>query len=397
MGTSSTVVCAITGATTRWAFSRLTTSTPPTAATAIFTVGPDRRITSVNEELCRITGYGRAELLGKSCGILCDEGARGCPLGQSGEDSLPVRSQCRIHHRDGGLLTILKNARTFQDGQNRTAMIIESFVDVTELVRAREELRVLNIGLEAIVQQRTLEVQDLLAQKDSFIRQLGHDLQTPLTPLVALLPMIAKELGSSRLREMVHVSIDNVSYIRQLVERTLRLARISASEMGLDIQSVDLLTLTRNATASLAHGLGDKQIVVVNEIVTPLEVWADPLHLREVMDNVLTNAVKYMGGPGTISISARRVGESVRVEIADTGIGMTAEQTARATQEFYKADESRHDRSSIGLGLSICQRIVQAHGGSLRIESPGLGHGSVVSFTLRPIDQPRAAPHETVG
>ena len=89
-----------------------------------------------------------------------------------------------------------------------------------------------------------------------------------------------------------------------------------------------------------------------------------------------------MGGPGTISVDLRQDANETVVSIADTGIGMTDEQLAHVFDEFYKADPARHDRSSAGLGLSICQFIMERHGGRIWAESSGLGQGSRFCFSL---------------
>ncbi len=112
-------------------------------------------------------------------------------------------------------------------------------------------------------------------------------------------------------------------------------------------------------------------------------VSADPLYLRELLENIVSNAVKYSDRGGSITIDATKDGEEITVSIADSGIGMTSDQVSKMFQEFYKADPSRHDRSSVGLGLSICKRIVDRQGGRIWAESAGPGEGTTVCFTLR--------------
>lgn len=367
------------------------------AATAIYTVDAQRRIVSVNDEFCRITGYSEKEVVGQECGVLhCPTCQEGCildlPAGRQGK----YRLQCTIHAKDGRLLTIMKNSIVLDgEGQNR-ASVIESFVDVTELVAAREELHELNRNLERKVEQRTSEVKQLLRQKDQFINQLGHDLKTPLTPLVALLPILSGEVQSDRGREILDVAVDNVSYMRNLMEKTLELARMNASTFELTLQRVDLLSETRNIIAGLRQPLDEAGIAVDNRITRPTTVLADPLRLREVFHNLIANAIKYTDGPGRISVDAKPVGMQVEVAFADTGIGMGPDQLANAFNEFYKADESRHDRASVGLGLAICRRIIDRHGGTISIDSDGPGQGTCVRFTLPaagPVDA--SEPHSS--
>ncbi len=260
-----------------------------------------------------------------------------------------------------------------------------------DLLHTREQLHVLNQDLEDKVQQRTAEVRDLLQQKDRFVSQLGHDLKTPLTPLVGLLPLLERMVEDPRARRMLAVLQDNVTYMNHLVEQTLDLARMNTGGLGLQWSRVDLQTLTRNVIASLADPLSQREIRVDNLIVGPVSVWADPMRLREVLTNLLDNAMKYTEGPGAITFSARRCGQQVELSIADTGIGMTPEQADHAFDEFYKADSSRHDRQSNGLGLTICRRIIEAHGGSIHLTSDGEGKGTTARLLL-PAHEAEQAP-----
>ena len=104
--------------------------------------------------------------------------------------------------------------------------------------------------------------------------------------------------------------------------------------------------------------------------------------MNELLDNIINNAIKYTPGGGKITVKARKLNGEVEVSIHDTGIGMTKEQIKHIFEEFYKADKSRHDVDSSGLGLSICKKIVEGHGGRIWAESPGLGKGSTFYFTL---------------
>lgn len=125
-------------------------------------------------------------------------------------------------------------------------------------------------------------------------------------------------------------------------------------------------------------------MTVVHKIDASIIVEADKLRLVELFNNLITNAVKYTPkGNGTITIDAKQDSEFVTVSIRDAGIGMTVAQQGRIFDEFYKADTSRHEMDSSGLGLSICKRIVERHGGQIWAESEGLGKGSTFHFTLK--------------
>ena len=237
--------------------------------------------------------------------------------------------------------------------------------------------------LEQRVRERTAEVQTLLAQKDAFIAQLGHDLKTRLTPVIALLPVLRKRAEDPKSRELIDVITKNVSYVQELVVKILELAKLSAPDAGMILKDTSLSSQVNNVLEDRRTIFEEKKIRVENRINEEIIVKADSLRLQEALDNIIGNAVKFSHADGTMIIDAKKDSDFVIVSVKDTGIGMTAEQLGRIFDELYKADSSRHELDSTGLGLSICKRIVEKHGGKIWAESQGLGKGSTLFFTLR--------------
>jgi PAS domain S-box-containing protein len=253
-----------------------------------------------------------------------------------------------------------------------------------ELNAARNQLALLNQGLEAKVKERTAEVEMLLKQKDEFISQLGHDLKTPLTPLNALLPLMRQQEHDTKIQELLDVCINNVQYMKNLVIRTLELAQLNSPTTVLNIDDVSLIDEVNEVLKGKLLVFVDNNITVNNNIKNNLIVQADSILLKELFDNIIVNAVKYSTKEEhlNITVDAKEEQDQVVIAIKDTGIGMSSEQLANIFHEFYKADSSRHSLDSTGLGLSICKRIVEKHGGKIWAESPGLGKGSTFYFSL---------------
>jgi len=126
----------------------------------------------------------------------------------------------------------------------------------------------------------------------------------------------------------------------------------------------------------------ENSIEIDNKISDKTIIKADKLKLTELFDNLFSNSVKYSPDGGTITIDAKQDTDFVTVSIKDTGMGMTDEQLSHIFDEFYKVDEARHDFYSSGIGLSICERIVEKHGGKIWAESKGEGKGMTMFFTL---------------
>jgi len=268
--------------------------------------------------------------------------------------------------------------------ENAEKQIKEQNVD---LKTAQKELHVLNRDLEDKVKERTTEVEALLKQKDEFIGQLGHDLKNPLTPLVGLLPILEEREKDPNVKEHFRVVLRNVDYMRDIVFKTLQLARLRSPNTQFDIQDVDLRAEFDNVIANQQLFFQENHMDVENGVGEGIIVQADKLRLDELISNLFTNAVKYSSEDGgKITVDAKKNGGFIIISMHDTGIGMTEEQIKHIFDEFYKADKSRHDMDSSGLGLAISKRIVEKHGGKIWAESQGPGKGSIFYFTLK-LDQ----------
>lgn len=271
------------------------------------------------------------------------------------------------------------------------ARTIELEMKNKELVSAQNTLKFLNRNLEVTVNDRTKEIQRLLKQKDEFVNQLGHDLKNPLGPLVSLVPLLEKREEDLKYREMLTVINRNVGYMTNLVTKTLQLARLNSPNTKFTFEHTNLLQELNEVISANKIMFESKDIHVETMVPETITLSADKLRMHELFNNLFNNAVKYSENGGRILINAEESENSVTITVTDTGIGMTQEQLERVFDEFYKADPSRHDFDSSGLGVSICKRIVERHGGRIWVESEGLGKGSSFSFTI-PLNQPADTP-----
>ena len=247
-----------------------------------------------------------------------------------------------------------------------------------------EQLKKMNSELEEKVRERTQQVEALLRQKDAFINQLGHDLKNPLGPIINLLPILEKEEKDPEKKKMFQVVLRNVDYMKNLVVKTIELARLNSMNIRLNFEKINLrkeidYVIEKNKMLFL-----EKNVKIFNNVPRWLSVEADRLLFDELCNNLLNNAVKYSMEGGKVIIDAVEKNGEIIVSFKDEGIGMTPGQINYIFDEFYKADESRHDFDSSGLGLAISKRIIEKHGGRIWAESPGVGQGSTFYFTLKP-------------
>ena len=251
-----------------------------------------------------------------------------------------------------------------------------------DLRKAHEGLSSLNKNLERNVKERTAEVEKLLKQKDEFIGQLGHDLKNPLGPLINLLPILEEGEADPERKEIFEVLNRNVSHMKNLVTKTIQLARLSSPSTKLSVEDTNLLSEVDDVIEKSKLLFEENNIEIENKIGKDIMVKADKLRLTELFDNLIDNSVKYSPDGGKITIDVEKNEDFVTVSIKDTGMGITKEQLNYIFDEFYKADVSRHDFDSSGLGMPIAKRIVEKHGGRIWAESQGLGKGTTMFFTI---------------
>ncbi len=251
-----------------------------------------------------------------------------------------------------------------------------------DLIKARKELNVLNKNLEKRIKKRTEEVEQLLKQKDEFINQLSHDLKSPLMPLTVLIPILEKKETDENKLEILKVLHRNVQYMRNIAVKTLELAKLNSPKTKFSLEKIDLKEEIKKIIKNKKTLFIDKKLEVKNNITKTLIVNVDKLRLEELISNLLENSVKFSNYNGKIIIDAKKEKDYAKISIKDTGMGMTKQQIKHAFEEFYKADQSRHDFHSSGLGLTISKKIVEKHNGKIWIESPGPNKGATVFFTL---------------
>jgi PAS domain S-box-containing protein len=341
--------------------------------TAMFIVEENSVISHVNDQMEKVWGYTKEEIEGrvKWHSLVAEE-----DLGK-------MKKYHQMRWKDPGLAPkdyefrfIHKNGE-IRDGALSVAVIpgtkrsVVSLRDITELKK-----------LDRQVKERTEQVELLLRQKDEFIAQAGHDLKTPLTPIIALLPHIYKKEQDPELRSLLEMVISDAAAMKHLITDILTLAELNRPYTRPDAKLMVLADEVEKGIQKHAWMARKKGNIIENSVAPEMRIWITPLHLESIIDNLLGNAIRYTPEGGTITISSKSTEGAVIISVADTGIGLTPEETVRIFDEFYKADMSRHQRDSSGLGLTIVNRIARLYGGSVKAESQGKGCGSTFTVTL---------------
>jgi len=279
-----------------------------------------------------------------------------------------------------GKMAILVVARDISGRKQAQAQLREYAQVLEDKNRELDYLTIrlikMNRELDDRVRERTDEVSRLLKQKDDFINQLGHDLKTPLTPLVALLPTLLHEEQDNERRELFGVLLRSVYSIREQIEKILTLARLTRQEGVVEFEMIHPAALIHQAVEKQWLFIQQKNLTVEVRVPQDLTINFSNRDASSVFENLMSNAVKYTGTGGMIRIYAQADDQAVTIIFEDTGIGLSPEEALHVFDEFYMADQSRHDRQSSGLGLAIVKRVMECYGGRVWVESDGPGTGS---------------------
>jgi len=253
-----------------------------------------------------------------------------------------------------------------------------------KLAETEEKLNELNRNLEQKVIERTVEINKLLKDKSRFIDNLSHDLATPITPLISLLPIIKEEIKDQQTKELMDTCIRNVEYLKRVINNARELADISASDLIL--KNENLFELINKIKEKYDVVFKSYNVNVINNIDQNVIVKTEKNRLMQIFDHVTSNAINSMAQGGTLTFDAKLVkkdeGTFIQVSVKDTGVGLSRDQTDHLFDEFYKTDDSRHKLDSTGLGLAICKKIIEKHGGKIWADSHGKDTGTTIHFIL---------------
>jgi signal transduction histidine kinase len=225
-----------------------------------------------------------------------------------------------------------------------------------------------------------LEHTELLRR--NMVADVAHELRTPLSNLSGYLEAIRDGVikpDESTIRSLS----EEASSLSRLVDDLQELSLADAGELKLIIQPEDISRLIRDVMAALQTKVVAKSLTVSADLPTRLPpVDIDAHRIKQVLHNLLENAVTHTGQAGRITVTARREGNQVRISVADTGEGIPTKDLPFVFERFYRVDKSRtRATGGSGLGLTIVKRLVEAHGGTVEVKSEP-GQGSTFTFTL---------------
>lgn len=238
----------------------------------------------------------------------------------------------------------------------------------------------------------TTEINAIQA-RDDLVASVSHELRTPLTSILGYLELaLEHESLQESTRSMLQIAFSNAERLLVLVSDLLGAVSDADEQLVMSFQPCDLSALALEAVADHRRAAREQGITVECEHGTPIFVLADAVRLRQVVDNLLTNSLKYNKEGGSVSVSVRKNGTEAHLQVTDTGIGLSELDQKQLFDRYFRAEAARQSTiTGSGLGLSISRDIVHRHGGELSVSSvPGVGSTFTVSLPL-------ATPQTEIG
>jgi len=308
---------------------------------------------------------------------------------------LPVRSYMavplilRSGELIGGLFFTHSDIGTFDERIERIILGVASQASV-----AIDNARLFEGAQKSAVERETLLESERSARaaaermgelKDEFLANLSHELRTPLSAIVGWSKVLRRGVrDEADLRNGLDTIERNAHMQKQLIDDLLDMNRIASGKVRLDSQPVEPISFIV-AAIDTVRPAADAKGIRIEKLIDPAAgpISGDPHRLQQVVWNLLSNAIKFTPKGGEVRVLLMRVDSHIEIAVADTGIGIKPEFLTHVFERFRQEEASMNRRyGGLGLGLSIVKHLVELHGGTIRVESPGEGRGATFVVQL---------------
>lgn len=344
-------------------------------------------VTFINEVAKRLTGWSLEKASGKPISDIMDIAHEedGSIVVNPVKIALETREAVSL---DDKTILIAKDTRIEVPIDDSAAPIIDDtgkllgavmvFRDITERKKAQAEL----------IQSRDMAEASSRA-KSAFLANMSHELRTPLNTIIGLSQVLQEDyFGPLTEKQAQYVAniLSSGRHLLALINDILDLSKIEAGGMELELSQVNVYD-TAESSLSIIGQKAAKNNIKLNFEAAPelkdLRIEADETKLRQILYNLLSNAAKFTPDGGAITVALARGNNHVKIDVADTGIGIAPEYHQKIFEPFYQVKGQHQKKTSgTGLGMSLCKQMVEMHGGRIWLESGGKNKGSIFSFTL---------------
>jgi PAS domain S-box-containing protein len=373
------------------------------APDAIMQIDESGRIMLLNRAAETMFGYRRDELLGQPLEVLIPAELRSRHVGHREQYTAhpatrPMGTGLNLQalRQDGTLFPVEISLSPARGAAARVTAIIR---DITDRKRAEEKLRVLQdayvndlAASNRELELRNRDVEQANRLKSEFLASMSHELRTPLHTIIGFSELLGEELegplNEKQKRFIGHIHKDSI-HLLELINDILDLSKIEAGRLELRPETFDMTAVVDECVAFFRALSLAKSIEISTDMALPTAVVADRLRLKQILVNLLSNAMKFTPEGGRVHIAAAVQNGFVVVAVTDTGVGIPPEVQQSVFDVFYQVGATTKGvREGTGLGLAITQRLVEQHGGRITVQSEP-GKGSRFTFTI-PLTPPAA-------
>jgi PAS domain S-box-containing protein len=368
---------------------------------ALMTTDPRGIITDVNKQTEALTGCTRDELIGAPFkNYFTDPSRAEAGIARVLSAGKVTNYELTFRARDGRLTVVSYNATTFHDRDRSLQGVFAAARDVTELKRFAEQT----------LQQKNVELEAASRMKSEFLANMSHELRTPLNAIIGFSEVLKDGLMgpmAERQREFVGDIFTSGKHLLSLINDILDLSKVEAGKMALDLEPVQVSSFFVNSLSIIKEKAASRHIRLGMETPDDLgSMMADARKVKQIVYNMLSNAVKFTGERGQVTLRARRVrraevghlpgtraGRSfpliasecedfLEISVTDTGIGISQEGLEQLFMPFSQIDSGLARRfEGTGLGLAMVKLLAELHGGTTAVHS-AVGEGSCFTVWL---------------
>jgi PAS domain S-box-containing protein len=357
---------------------------------AIIVREPGGRILQWNAGAQEIYGWSAAEAVGQVSHTLFQTGF---PVSLAEVEVALDRGgrwdgELRHTRRDGTRIIVESRHILFRGTDATPAAVLETNRDITKRKEAEEAVGALNGKLATTnkeLELRNREVERANRMKSEFLASMSHELRTPLNAIIGFSDLLAEQiagvLSAKQQRFVGHIQ-QGARHLLALINDILDLSKVEAGRLELSRENVNVITVLADVLTSIRPAAAAKSIMVHSSIGPDVTIFADRIRFKQILFNLLNNAVKFTPDSGKIWVEAAERRGRLTVSVSDTGLGIPAEEQEAIFDAFHQAGATTKGiKEGTGLGLAITKRLVEEHGGHIWVESEP-GKGARLSFTM---------------